>query len=224
MIVTVPEVKSSPDEYSACKQIVNKSTQCRITSKNVSRLRELKTHLNVGSLDSALSYLLAQSNFDHPQPEPKLIESPVPSIITGLPNAGKTTFLKSLVEADHGPCLVFDIHSEYAPIRKIGLGDFFGLDFLKESKKFRLVPSSNVDVCRSEVDAAFRHLTMFQRDLKNWFIIIEEGHRFSDSPFLKSLMAEARKFTRKLIVVSHQPESFRGLGEIYKVIPWTGSQ
>ena len=58
---------------------------------------------------------------------------------------------------------------------------------------------------------------MFQKLLSKWFILVEEGHRFQDSPFLKSLLAEARKHIRKLIVVSHQPEPFKGLAIVYKV-------
>ena len=196
--------------------------QYRISPKNRDRLKELKVQLNFRSLDSVLSHLLRQNSSYYPPPESKLVESPVPSIITGLPNAGKSTFLKSLVGADHGPCLVLDIANEY-PLAKVNLGDVFGLEWQKERRKLRFVPNESVDVSRTEADAIFRHLIMFQRELAQWLIVVEEGHRFKDSDFLKSFMAEARKFTRKLIVVSHQPESFRGLGEIYKVIPWTGA-
>lgn len=101
-------------------------------------------------------------------------------------------------------------------MKRISLGDFF-IDFSNEHRKVRLVTSSNVDVSKSEADSIFRHLIMFQKHLKDWVIIIEEGHRFQESPFLKSLLVEARKHVRKMIVVSHQVESFKGLGLILKV-------
>ncbi|MCJ7610084.1 hypothetical protein MUP00_10535 [Candidatus Bathyarchaeota archaeon] len=40
--------------------------------------------------------------------------------------------------------------------------DFFGIDWENEAGKFRVVPSSSVDVSQAEGEMMFRHLTMFQ--------------------------------------------------------------
>ncbi len=40
---------------------------------------------------------------------------------------------------------------------------------------------------------------------------------FQEGPFIKPLLAEARKRVRKMIFVSHQVEPFKGLGLILKV-------
>jgi hypothetical protein len=109
-----------------------------------------------------------------------------------------------------------DVHDEYSSLARINLGEFFALDFKEEKRKLRLLPSSNVDVSKSEADSIFRHLIMFQKQLSNWVIVVEEGHRFAESPFLKSLMAEARKHMRKMILVSHQVEPYKGLGVVLK--------
>jgi len=56
--------------------------------------------------------------------------------------------------------------------------------------------------------------------LKDWFIIIEESHRFSDDPNLKSLIIEAGKFIRKLLVISTDWKAFKGMAEIVKPPAW----
>ena len=57
---------------------------------------------------------------------------------------------------------------------------------------------------------------MFQKELENWVIILEEGHRFSNSPFVRSFMAETRKHTRKFLIVSQDAELFKHLGRVLK--------
>jgi len=143
------------------------------------------------------------------------MENTIPIILNGLPMSGKTHFLRRLIPTLNYPVFVLDVHSEYEGLREINLGEFFSLEFKEYNRKLRLIPNSNVDVSKTEADSIFRHLIMFQKQLSDWIIVVEEGHRFQDSPFLRSLMAEARKHIRKLIVVSHQPEPFKGLGLIY---------
>jgi len=155
---------------------------------------------------------------DYPAATPSLVmQNTVPIILTGIPGSGKTTFLRALIVRLEGPAFVFDVHDEYYDLAKINLGEFFALDFREERRRLRLVPSSNVDVSKTEADSIFRHLIMFQKQLSDWLIIVEEGHRFIDSPFLKSLLAEARKHMRKMILVGHQVGPYKGLGIILKV-------
>jgi len=196
-------------------------THMRISVQNYGELGKLKERLNIRSRDAVLSVLLNEYLTSEEYPEAtveNVMENQVPIILTGIPGSGKTTFLRDrLIPTLNSGLFLIDPHNEYPILEKINLGEFFSLNFKRANRKIRLVPSSNVDVSKSEADSVFRHLIMFQKELADWTVIVEEGHRFAESPFLKSLLAEARKHMRKMIVVSHQVESYLGLGLILKV-------
>jgi len=197
----------------------DKAPYVRINRLNRERLKGLKKTFNVKSCDAVVSILLLNRNKEYPEPSVEnLMRDSVPVILTGIPGSGKTTFLREqVIPHVNSTVFVLDVQDEYPMLRKVNLGEFFSLDFATVDRKLRYVPTSNVDVSKGEADSIFRHLIMFQKDLKEWTIIVEEGHRFAESPFLKSLMAEARKRMRKMVVVSHQVEPYEGLGIIYKV-------
>jgi len=183
-------------------------------------MKNLKKKFNIKSYDALISFFIHTIQEErHPAPTVEtVLENSVPVILTGIPGIGKTTFLRdALLPNLKPPVFVLDPHSEYWGLKQITLGDFFSLDFEREDRKLRLVTHSNVDVSKSEADSIFRHFIMFQRSLTRWTVIVEEGHRFQESPFLKSFLAEARKHARKVIVVCHQPQNFAGLGLIYQV-------
>jgi len=195
-------------------------TNYRISRINIARMKDLKKKFNIKSYDALISFFVHMvEGEEHPSPTfEAVMKDSVPVILTGIPGIGKTTFLRDIVVPDlESPVFIIDPHNEYPSLKQISLGDFFSLDFENERRKLRLVTHSNVDVSKSEADGIFRHFIMFQRSLSRWTVIVEEGHRFQESPFLKSFMAEARKHTRKVIVVSHQVDSFKGLGLIYEV-------
>jgi len=196
------------------------ATLMRMSYVNINKLKELKKILNLRSYDACLSVLLREFH-EEEYPEAtveNVMANQIPIILTGIPGSGKTTFLREqLVPKINSATFVLDVHDEYPSLERINLGQFFSLKFKRGDRKIRLVPSSNVDVSKSEADSIFRHLIMFQRDLKEWAVIVEEAHRFADSPFLKSLVAEARKHMRKIILVSHQVEPYEGLGVVLKV-------
>jgi hypothetical protein len=183
-------------------------------------MRDLKKKFNIKSYDALISFFIHTiEEEEYPTPTLEAImENSVPAILTGLPGVGKTTFLREVVIPRlEPPIFVLDPHSEYRNLKQITLGDFFSLDFEREDRKLRLVTHSNVDVSKSEADSVFRHFIMFQKNLNRWAIIVEEGHRFQESPFLKSFVAEARKHTKKVVVVSHRADSLKGLGLVYEV-------
>lgn len=201
-------------------------TMLRVTKINRNKLRKLKHTLNLPTYDSVISHIIAKELEEHPVVSYEAVMADtIPIILTGLPGSGKTHFLKNIFipKLPHNiALLLIDIHNEYdnPALQHINLGDFFSINFNNDISCYRLIPSSNVDVSRSEIDSVFRHLIMFQKELKNWIIMLEEAHRFQESPFVKSFMAESRKNTRKVIVVSQQVEHFKGLGRIVKSLSY----
>ena len=149
----------------------------------------------------------------------------VPLILTGRPGIGKTYWVKGLVESLEGPVLVLDLHDEYdgSEFKKIRMLDVGGIDFKKDEGKYRVVAEAFVDP-----SYLFMNLLNTRERLKRWVIVIEEGHRFLIvtkfgvfvQKALLDLIAEARKYTRKLIIVSQQGEPFKDLGKIMRVRKW----
>jgi len=195
-----------------------RSDFARISRRNIEKLLELKRAMNIKSIDGVVGYLVSEimSEFKQATVE-EVMKDTVPVILTGIPNAGKTFFLRekllpSLNSED--PVLAVDVHDEYPGLARINQGDFYALDFKAERRKHRFIPNPDVGVSKSEVAGLVAHLVRNQKFLAQWTIIVEEGHRFEKLKVLKDFMAEARKHTRKLIVVSHQTEPFKGLGRI----------
>ena len=195
-----------------------RSDFARISRRNIEKLLELKRAMNIKSIDAVVGYLVSEIMSDFKQATvEEVMRDTVPVILTGIPNAGKTFFLREkLLPSVNGedPVLVVDVHSEYPNLEQIDLGKFYALDFKAERRKLRFIPNSDVDVSKSEIAGLVSHLVRNQKFLAHWTIIVEEGHRFEKLKVLKDFMAESRKHTRKLIVVSHQTEPFKGLGRI----------
>jgi len=193
----------------------------RVTRANREKLKELKKSFNVRSYDAVLSFLLKNQGQEYPEASSEnIMNNSIPVILTGLPGSGKTTFLreKLIPELDTDTSLfVLDVHSEYPKLEQIDLGKFYSLDFGSENRKLRFVTSTNPMIAKSEANSIFEHMIMMQKTLYKWVMIIEEGHRFVRSTALRSLVAESRKHMRKLILVSHQVEPYKGLGIILKV-------
>lgn len=147
-----------------------------------------------------------------------------PCIITGPSGCGKTTAVKKLIQEADGDkyCLfIIDVSNEYTDIKKIGLGDFFSLDFEK-NKQVRFVPNGNVEISKAEAAAIFSHLNFLKTSgqLRNLVLIIEEAHRFNADVNLRSLLIEARKFIRKLILVTTDWSVYEGIAPVFRPQPW----
>lgn len=151
-----------------------------------------------------------------------------PNILTGIPDAGKTYFLRfEYIPTVEGPLLVIDPNHEYIEIEnRLDYGGVFRLDFSNDKGKYRFETSLDVNVSKSEVEGIFSHLTREQGTLKKvkdeprsqgWIIIIDEAHRFADLSILLNFVAESRKHVRKVIVVAQKSDLFKDLGKILRV-------
>jgi hypothetical protein len=56
--------------------------------------------------------------------------------------------------------------------------------------------------------------------LKDWAVIIEEGHRFEGDANLRGLLIEARKFVRKLIIVTTDWRMYGDIAQVFKPGAW----
>jgi len=194
---------------------------CVRSKLSPSQLLELNRTMNIKSIDGVVSYLVSEIMAEFKQAAvEEVMRDTVPVILTGVPNAGKTFFLREkLLPSLNGddPVLVVDVHGEYPSLEQIDLGKFYALDFKAQTRKLRFIPNADVDVSKSEVAGLIAHLVRNQKFLAHWTIVVEEGHHFEKLKLLRDFMAESRKHTRKLIVVSHQVEPFKGLGRILGV-------
>ena len=155
-------------------------------------------------------------------------------IITGESGSGKTTTVKQMLlllnnnsagedNNNSSSIFVLDVSDEYGSLAQetVDLGRFFSIDWRRPGQRVRFVPSKDEEICKIESSNIFRQLLfqMHRGELKDWVIVVEEGHRFSEDKALRTLLEEARKFTRKLILVCTDWQVYRGICRVYKPIP-----
>jgi hypothetical protein len=145
-----------------------------------------------------------------------------PVIITGKSGDGKSTCVKELLTHWSGNVLVLDVADEYKEFKLVDFGQFFAIKWKQPDQRLRLVPSSNVMISQAEAATIFSHLNLIKSgmDLKDWVIVVEEGHRFGSDPNLRALLIEARKFVRKLILVTTDFHQYGDIARAFKPPPW----
>jgi GTPase SAR1 family protein len=145
-----------------------------------------------------------------------------PVVLTGQSGVGKTTTMKELLSEWTGNVFILDVRDEYQEFREIDLGRFFSLKWERENQRIRFVPNANKEASQGEASAIFSHLifVMGTRALKSWVIVTEEAHRFGQDLNLRTLLIEARKFTRKLLIVTTDWRGYADIAQVYKPKPW----
>lgn len=187
------------------------------------RLSELRKDLLLPSKAAVVRYLIAEHS-KHLVARPAAFEEVFadsrPMIITGPSGSGKTTTCKALLSRLEGPCMVLDPSNEYADFEPVHYGGVAGVDWSK-SVRIRVPLSADVGISQVEASLVFRQLAlaMSQGSLKEWVLCVEEAHRFADDPELKSFTLEARKGTRKLLILTAQPGPFAELAPVFGPMP-----
>lgn len=137
--------------------------------------------------------------------------------------AGKTTAVRELLSKWGGPAFILDVTNEYPEFRRVDLGAIFGMKWEAPThKRIRFVSNPNVEASREEASAIFGHLNYLKSTgaLKDWTLVIEEGHRFGTDANLRSLLIEGRKSCRKVILITTDWSNFRGIAKVFKPRPW----
>jgi len=174
------------------------------------RLKEMKQTMRFRLLDAVIQLVLKHYTGEYEIAIPKnVMETTVPVVLTGLPLAGKTYFVRhKIIPRIHNPLsvLVVDTAGEYNELPQVK----YDIDFHKP-QKIRFVPSETPTISTGEVRFMFDTLHMNRGLLKNWIIVIEEGHRYIDIKQLMDFVYESRKFCRKVVVITPNSKEFKGL-------------
>jgi DNA helicase HerA-like ATPase len=202
-------------------------TSIAVTKITRQRLQALKRELGFRNLSALFNYAILELTKEGliPPAEYSVIFEKLgtrPVVITGESGAGKTTTVRDLLSKWEGSAFILDVTNEYPDFRKVDLGAIFGADWGKPGQRIRFVSNSNVEASRGEASAIFGQLNYLKNSgaLRDWVIVIEEGHRFSQDANLRALLIEGRKFARKVILVTTDFREFGGIARTFKPRPW----
>jgi hypothetical protein len=197
------------------------------------RLREAKNKSGFLTYNAIITYYLETSRDAAPfATVENILKDTKPIILYGDTGSGKTHFIKEeLLKSDLAGgkkggavsnIFVIDTSGEYTDLEILELADVLGMRWERmHDKRVRFVPHNNPMVGEGQVRSILFQLDYLKNEgaLKNWCIIIEEGHRYAGNENLHHLLMEARKSIRKLIVVATDPIGFPGTPTL-KPKPW----
>jgi Type IV secretion-system coupling protein DNA-binding domain len=226
MLFTLIRIEESADTVNASP--ATKFTTFRVDVPLRDRLKALKKELGFTTYNALFNYTvleITKGGAIPPADYDKVFKDNRPVIITGESGSGKTTTVKQMLERWEGSALIFDVtgekFNEYSDYQKLDLGAFFALKWDKGIHRVRFIPNSNVQISQAEAATIFSHLNFIKNSgtLKDWVLVIEEGHRFGQDANMRALLIEARKFVRKLILITTDWRTYEGIAKVYKPLP-----
>jgi hypothetical protein len=191
-------------------------------------LRALKKELGFRRYDALLHYMaleVSKGSLIPPASYGQVFEKlgSRPCIITGESGSGKSTLVRALLSQWDGNVFALDTTGQdYPDLRRVDLGGFFGLKWGRAGQRVRFVPNTNVEISRAEAATVFSHLNFIKNTgmLRTWVIAIDESHRYSSDANLRALLIEARKFTRKVLLITTDWRVYAGICPSFRPPPW----
>ncbi len=207
---------------------IDRRTTITLSKDIRDKLNLLKKELGFRSITALFNYTVLEMTREGliPPAEYSVIFDKLgtrPCIITGESGSGKTTAVRGLLKAWTGPAFILDVTNEYPEFKRVDLGAVFGMKWESpRHNRIRFVSNPNVEASRGEASAIFGHLNYLKSTgaLKEWVIVIEEGHRFGGDANLRSLLIEGRKSCRKVMLITTDWSDFRGIARTFKPRPW----
>lgn len=198
--------------------------QLQLDGRTQLRLSELRKEMGLPSKAAVVRALVAEHAKSLNAPPASFTSAfgdSRPIILAGPSGAGKTTTAKRLLAQAGPPILVLDPSNEYAEYSEVAYAQVAGIKWEANALTIRVPLSADVGISVVEASLVFRQLAlaMSQNLLKGWTFVIEEAHRFSSDPTLKALLLEARKGTRKLLVLTAEPDPFSRLAPVFGPLP-----
>lgn len=153
-----------------------------------------------------------------------IMDDPRAVAITGLPSEGKSFTLARFLEGcDKAgvPYILFDTVGDHSQIAKtFNFYEFMGYRFTGKAQFRVLLPhDANLrrTAMRQVIDALERAIT--EGRLSDYVLAFEEAYDFSDlAPFLKFL-AKIRKWSRKCVLATVDPDPFRNFCTMMRPLP-----
>jgi hypothetical protein len=188
-----------------------------ITERSYGKIQQLKDSLDVKTMDDLVNVLVKEYGF-RGNPD-KMIEGPVPLIITGPPLSGKTKLAKRLVEKFE-KVFVLDVKNEYSDLKLLPhQGELYG-DIWRRETRFRWIPDSNPFISKYTLPPLFGTLTQTMRNpdsgMKDFCFVFEDAIRLAELIEFQSFLSESRAFIRKSIVITQRLAAFEGMGQTVK--------
>jgi len=188
----------------------------RIRVEDVEELVQRRDVVGYKNIHSVIHALLRQS--EKPPTIEEVMKETTPVVIVGLPNHGKTHFIRNKLIPALGnkhvnvSVLVIDRGNEYNSIESVGKS-VHAIDWKKPNQRLRIVPSDDPEVAKTEVDLIIRNLVThaYAGSMKKWILIIEECQLYQDLGSLRDFVYRSRRFLRKLILVTPKLDAFPGL-------------
>ena len=221
----MPERHSLNEERTKQEPTYSHGTSIRVTPEIRVKLQALKKELGFRNLSALFSFIILEQTRGAVVPPASfdlVFKDARPVILTGESGSGKTTTIRNLLKQYEGNAFILDVSNEYVEFERLDLGRLFSLKWTKPGQRVRFVTDSNPDISKVEAATIFPRLAyeMHAGGLKDWLLIFEEGHRFSQDAGLRALLIEARKFTRKLILVTTDWRLYEGTAKVFKPKPW----
>jgi hypothetical protein len=202
-------------------------TSIYIIKETRNKLRELKKELGFRSYDALLNHVSLEIETIGiiPFADYDLVFTRLesrPAIITGMSGSGKSSTVKELLSHWSGNVLAIDVTGvDYPELEPVDLGKFFGVKWGRPEQRIRFIPNSNLEISKAEAALVFSHLNFIKNsgDLKDWVIVVDEAHRIATDPNLRALLIEARKFLRKMLIVTTDWRVYEGIAKVFKPGP-----